>query len=817
MDEEEDVDEPSGWDEEKISDEDKNATANEIIDDVLSEGDVVTELKGEGEGKEKKAVEKDTVAQDGEEERDVLEEYDMAEELQRQRMSVLEKEHDLRLLVIKAVRLRQSLNRADVYYGHLPPIETLGEVYARFTGRTRHHYMRLPFAERELWVSRVRPIMEHVVARLEACISPCARCRAFYIEPNGWMQCAILCGAPEPRSLHRHAALVHDTTCLVRAALEAQSHRQLGSLGLLDESVHERRAQIVRYLADAPLPPPKAPLYTFTESIYRFIESQRDAFDCLLLPKPATTDTTRYTTDVANGFSRATESSIVCNDPKTEVDGREADMDEENTQGDDSRRGIDMSLKSGAYAILQVMHEEEPLDTYRPWHQATRLWETANERATTRGEYPTPCPVYRTVREALQHAIADDLMSNRWISTIVSNVVFSDPSGSTSQTRTVAYRSRATAPGLRPLFPSPPLKKIVNPRKPIRPKLPEHEIPQTASHLSAPSLSSSPFYSTSLSSSTSSSSSAFSSSVSSSSASSSSSTFSSSASSSSSTPSSSSTSSSSTSIENSKPGLGIITSKTGDKVKPKYASVAAASARDGKRRRCESYGQRKKSKRQGEIKHARNGVKDARGVASSLDSSVDPNAVMYETKDNGGGGGGDGSDVDKSVRKGMMQLEMKGDRHLASNIATGDTEDKRATVCFSDVARFWPRSNLEVVAELNPCDHNTVRARCNRTAIGASIHSPTANTECVHATFSCARGRNVYCIVDVTALDPTYTSRRQVFCEQVIVHLLANGHIIRSLSDIVISYLPGWIPVAFATNAVNPEFSVDALDELHRQ
>ena len=80
----------------------------------------------------------------------------------------------------------------------------------------------------------------------------------------------------------------------------------------------------------------------------------------------------------------------------------------------------DVAADIGPYVVVQVVHEAESLSAFRPWHAATRLFEVANQCrrhtakvATASADAVTmPAPLHATVREALEYGIATDLWGN---------------------------------------------------------------------------------------------------------------------------------------------------------------------------------------------------------------------------------------------------------------------------------------------------------------------------------------------------------------------------------------------------------------------
>src|SRR5437870_331375 len=98
----------------------------------------------------------------------------------------------------------------------------LGETTTRWTDKGSVGVKETRCVEQQMFAglkaSRSRQLATHT--RVASCASDdgvggetlCARCVALHMQPNGWAQCAVLCGAPEPRaSLRRFEALSHDT------------------------------------------------------------------------------------------------------------------------------------------------------------------------------------------------------------------------------------------------------------------------------------------------------------------------------------------------------------------------------------------------------------------------------------------------------------------------------------------------------------------------------------------------------------------------------------------------------------------------------
>jgi hypothetical protein len=405
-----------------------------------------------------------------------------------------------------------------------------------------------------------------------------------------------------------------------------------------------------------------------------------------------------------------------------------------------------------AYVVLQVVHEEEALDTYRPWHEATRLLEKANKRIMARGGCPTPCPVFRTVREALQHAIAVDLMANRHVNATVCTVDVKYVGSTSNASQLIAHSALHTAlPNAPKPDPSHDNCLIMSQNTPAPRNLLSSTLLETlftsSKLLPLSSSSSSPSPSVSLS----------------------------------------------------------------DNERTLTAEVRSA----------EPTTLGETSSDDTEMDEVREKNETASVVSNVTVHAFDENVAK-----------GKACEIKTYV---TSLIENRKERPFAEDSnatairsATLSTATRSATleevesidkegdvvVCFSDVAQFWAVSSLPIAVQLDPRDSNLVRARHWQQAGSARLSLPHPST-IVHATFSCARGRNVYCIVDVAALDPTYVVRRQILHEHMITQLFVHGRLIRVLADLVVSYLPGWMHIAFANSDESPEFLTHVLDELH--
>jgi hypothetical protein len=84
-----------------------------------------------------------------------------------------------------------------------------------------------------------------------------------------------------------------------------------------------------------------------------------------------------------------------------------------------ARTASDGAATPGAFVVLQVCFEGEPIDAYRPWHGSTHLRACANRQATESGYALIAAPVFATVRQAIRHAVVDDL----WFAPSVQNAL----------------------------------------------------------------------------------------------------------------------------------------------------------------------------------------------------------------------------------------------------------------------------------------------------------------------------------------------------------------------------------------------------------
>ncbi len=82
----------------------------------------------------------------------------------------------------------------------------------------------------------------------------------------------------------------------------------------------------------------------------------------------------------------------------------------------------------------------------------------------------------------------------------------------------------------------------------------------------------------------------------------------------------------------------------------------------------------------------------------------------------------------------------------------------------------------------------------------------------VHATFSCATTRNIYCVVNVAELGTDYAAYRHTLCKRVGDELVLCRHLPRTLADLAIAYLSTETPIRPLRSRATQAFTKEALD-----
>jgi hypothetical protein len=174
----------------------------------------------------------------------------------------------------------------------------------------------------------------------------------------------------------------------------------------------------------------------------------------------------------------------------------------------------------------------------------------------------------------------------------------------------------------------------------------------------------------------------------------------------------------------------------------------------------------------------------------------------------------------RRTRVKQMISERRASRQLSA--ATQSLDGDASVVCVSDLVRFWDPRTLQVAVEVRAgSDGREFRTRhrphlteaiSDRRVRGPVLCAP------VRCVFTCPRMRNLYCVVDIGALDAGYAAYRASFVGECRRHLTRPGKLgARPLADLVLEYLPLWMPTR-EPERVAPqlprEFSAEAIAAL---